>query len=99
MKIFPFALMGCLVSFCNGRRVREAFENTQGTQSNLSTGGVFLPDCSQKISIVEAVDMLSKWCDPATVEEQFRAPEKLQGLFWMKGLPLDDVMVCLSRGF
>jgi hypothetical protein len=54
--------------------------------------------CSQTYSVESFVRASATWCDPMLVPESQRAPKKLQGLFWLKDLPLEDVAACFSLG-
>eukprot|EP00928_Gymnodinium_smaydae_P012812 TRINITY_DN14679_c0_g1_i2.p1 TRINITY_DN14679_c0_g1~~TRINITY_DN14679_c0_g1_i2.p1 ORF type:complete len:215 (-),score=13.39 TRINITY_DN14679_c0_g1_i2:143-787(-) len=49
-------------------------------------------------TIIDFVRKSTSWCDPNLVPVDRRAPKKLQGLFWLKGLPLSDIAACFSRG-
>lgn len=44
------------------------------------------------------VKKMKEYCDPALVPAASRAPKKISGLLWLKGLPLPDVAACFSRG-
>jgi len=54
--------------------------------------------CTVKYKLRDLVEGAKTWCDPKLVPEEKRAPKKLQGLFWLKGLPLPDFAACLSTG-
>uniref|UniRef100_A0A7S4RXN8 EGF-like domain-containing protein n=1 Tax=Alexandrium monilatum TaxID=311494 RepID=A0A7S4RXN8_9DINO len=57
-----------------------------------------LPPCKQHYWLAHLAEQSGTWCDPRSVPPEVRAPAKLQGLFWLNGLPLPDVAACFSRG-
>lgn len=55
--------------------------------------------CTRKLYRVGKVaEQAGEWCDPKRVPLAKRAPKKLQGLFYMQGNALSDVLACLSLG-
>lgn len=54
------------------------------------------PPCKKAYKLKQFVSQAFSWCDPRSVPADRRVPKKLQGLFWMKDLPLPDVAMCLS---
>eukprot|EP00928_Gymnodinium_smaydae_P062934 TRINITY_DN4665_c0_g2_i1.p1 TRINITY_DN4665_c0_g2~~TRINITY_DN4665_c0_g2_i1.p1 ORF type:complete len:263 (+),score=32.20 TRINITY_DN4665_c0_g2_i1:209-997(+) len=95
MRTLQFALIVSLVHVGVGvRREAEEEDQVDGDDDQSTLG----PGCSKAYSVNEFVSKVTRWCDPLRVPATIRAPEKLQGLFWLKDLPLPDVMACLSTG-
>jgi len=68
------------------------------TAASASASLLPLPPCKQHHMLSSFAEEASSWCDPLKVPAGKRAPAKLQGLFWLSGLPLPDVAACFSRG-
>lgn len=61
-------------------------------------GSRLLPPCQEEYALEELVARAPEWCNSSLVPAEKRLPKKLQGLFWLKGLPLSDVAACFSTG-
>ncbi|CAK9083607.1 5-methyl-1-naphthoate 3-hydroxylase (Azinomycin biosynthesis protein B1) [Durusdinium trenchii] len=57
-----------------------------------------LPTCEEDIELKDLVEKSKLLCNPRHVPENLRAPKKISGLYWLKGLPLPDVAACFSTG-
>jgi len=76
----------------------QAGSNSAWLPSWEEVTGSLPPPCVKKYKLREFVEGAKQWCDPNLVPEERRAPKKLQGLYWLKGLPLPDFAACLSTG-
>lgn len=54
--------------------------------------------CEEDIELKDLVERGKAHCNPRHVPESLRAPKKISGLYWLKGLPLPDVAACFSTG-
>lgn len=59
-------------------------------------GSYGLPPCVQEFNIDTFAEGAKSWCNPAHLPAAVRPPTKMQGLFWLRGLPLPDVAACFS---
>jgi len=57
-----------------------------------------LPECEEDFELEELIERGRRLCNPRHRPEATRPPDKIAGLFWLKGLPLPDVAACFSTG-
>lgn len=46
----------------------------------------------------DLVEYSKTWCHSSEVPKENRAPKKIQGLYWLYGLPFQDPLACFSNG-
>ncbi|CAK9083792.1 Putative O-acetyltransferase SAV0974 [Durusdinium trenchii] len=68
------------------------------SEKKVYRGSSVLPTCEEDIELKDLVEKSKLLCNPRHVPENLRAPKKISGLYWLKGLPLPDVAACFSTG-
>jgi len=98
MVQLPFLFLA-LVCLQRGNAVRQLAE-WPDFSSMVSSSSSVNPPCGPKTyTLAEVAKKSAEWCNPNLVPEGQRAPKKIAGLYWLKGLEeLEDVLACTSAG-